>query len=96
MKTLGGAANVANNLAQLGCKVSLVGAVGNDQGRNEFFDMLESKGIDGSGIITDDRCTTTKTRIISENQQVLRIDQEEKMNISDSTLQQFEEWFLKN
>lgn len=95
MKTLGGAANVANNLVHLGCKVSLVGVVGNDQGRNEFFDMLESKGIDGSGIITDDRCTTTKTRIISGNQQVLRIDYEEKITISDSTIKQFEEWLLQ-
>ena len=94
MKTLGGAANVANNLVHLGCKVSLAGVVGNDQGRNEFIEILESKGIDGSGIITDDRCTTTKTRIISGNQQVLRIDHEEKINISDSTIEQFEEWLL--
>ena len=95
MKTLGGAANVANNLVHLGCKVSLAGAVGNDQGRNEFFDMLEAKGIDGSGIITDDRCTTTKTRIISGNQQVLRIDQEKKVIVSDSIVKQFEEWLLQ-
>lgn len=93
-RTLGGAANVAHNLAKLGCKVSLAGAVGSDKGKYELFDMLESKGIDGSGMITDQRCTTTKTRIISGNQQILRIDQEEKMNISDAALQQFEGWFL--
>ena len=86
MVTLGGAANVANNLVHLGCKVSLVGVVGNDQGRNELFDMLESKGIDSSGIITDERCTTTKIRIMSGNQQVLRIDNEEKLDISDSSI----------
>ena len=95
MVTLGGAANVANNLVHLGCKVSLVGVVGNDQGRNELFDMLESKGIDHSGIITDERCTTTKIRIMSGNQQVLRIDNEEKLDISDSTIEQVEEWLLQ-
>ena len=63
MTTLGGAANVANHWVKLGCKVSLVGAVSHKQGRNEFFDMLEAKGItDGSGIITDDRCTTYKNK----------------------------------
>lgn len=95
MHTLGGAANVANNLVHLGCKVSLVGAVGNDRGRNELFDILEAKGIDSSGMITDQRCTTTKTRIISGNQQVLRIDNEEKINISDTTIKQIEEWLIQ-
>lgn len=95
MHTLGGAANVANNLVHLGCKVSLVGAVGNDRGRNELFDILEAKGIDGTGMITDQRCTTTKTRIISDNQQVLRIDNEEKINITDTTIKQIEEWLIQ-
>ncbi|MFD2442771.1 D-glycero-beta-D-manno-heptose-7-phosphate kinase [Bacillus sp. CGMCC 1.16607] len=94
MKTLGGAANVANNLAHLGCKVSLAGVVGDDQGKNELFDMLRFGSIDHSGMIIGNRCTTTKTRIISGNQQVLRMDNEEKMDISDSILEQFEEWFL--
>ncbi|WP_449621685.1 D-glycero-beta-D-manno-heptose-7-phosphate kinase [Robertmurraya sp. Marseille-Q9965] len=91
-KTLGGAANVANNLVHLGCKVSLAGVVGNDQGREELFELLEYKGVDVSGIVTDNRFTTTKTRIISGNQQVLRIDQEEQIEITDASLKQFEEW----
>lgn len=94
MKTLGGAANVANNLVQLGCKVTLAGVVGNDLAKNEILSMLESKGIDSSGILTDERCTTTKTRIISGNQQVLRIDNEERIDISDITMEHFNEWFL--
>ncbi|TKC15509.1 D-glycero-beta-D-manno-heptose-7-phosphate kinase [Robertmurraya kyonggiensis] len=92
-KTLGGAANVANNLVHLGCQVSLAGIVGNDQGRDELLEMLEFKGVDVSGIFTDDRFTTTKTRIISGNQQVLRIDQEEQKEITDASLKQFEDWF---
>ncbi|WP_066291411.1 D-glycero-beta-D-manno-heptose-7-phosphate kinase [Bacillus sp. FJAT-29937] len=95
MTTLGGAANVANNLVQLGCKVSLVGAVGNDQGGNEFFDLLKLQGIDSSGIIIDDRCTTIKTRVMSGNQQVLRIDHEVKMNISDLAIKHLESWLVQ-
>jgi len=94
MTTLGGAANVANNLVHLGCQVSLAGVVGNDPGKDELIDRLKFKGIDVSGIITDERCTTTKTRIISGNQQVLRIDHEQNIDISDLGLQHFVEWFV--
>ncbi|MBY0124253.1 D-glycero-beta-D-manno-heptose-7-phosphate kinase [Bacillus sp. S/N-304-OC-R1] len=95
MTTLGGAANVANNLVKLGCNVSLVGAVGNDQGRDEFFNLLETNQIDGSGMIIDKRCTTMKTRIMSGNQQVLRIDHEDTIHISDLAIQQVEEWLVQ-
>ncbi|MBE4907217.1 bifunctional D-glycero-beta-D-manno-heptose-7-phosphate kinase/D-glycero-beta-D-manno-heptose 1-phosphate adenylyltransferase HldE [Bacillus luteolus] len=94
-KTLGGAANVAKNLALLGCKVSLVGVVGKDQGQQELLQMLEHEKIDGSGLLTSERCTTTKTRIISGNQQLLRIDHEDKFEIMDSLVEQFEKWYLQ-
>ncbi|MGG0716037.1 D-glycero-beta-D-manno-heptose-7-phosphate kinase [Robertmurraya massiliosenegalensis] len=93
-QTLGGAANVANNLVHLGCQVSLAGVVGRDRGRDDLLEMLSFKGIDVSGIQTDDRSTTIKTRIISGNQQVLRMDQEENVELSDEGVQKFEEWFV--
>ncbi|WP_019241442.1 MULTISPECIES: D-glycero-beta-D-manno-heptose-7-phosphate kinase [Bacillus] len=94
MKTPGGAANVANNLAHLGCKVSLVGAVGDDLEKNELMDMLKFVNIDSSGILTGKSCTTTKTRVISGNQQVIRIDNEEQTDMSEMMFKQFQEWIL--
>ena len=76
---LGGAANVANNLASLGCSVYMVGAVGNDKKGERIKELLKEKGINYDGVIIDTgRPTTNKTRIIAHSQQILRIDKENK------------------
>ncbi len=73
----GGAANVAFNLVELGAKVVLFGVVGDDPFANELKSILESSGIDTSGIVKDPkRPTTVKTRIIAHRQQVVRLDRE--------------------
>ena len=76
--SLGGSANVANNLKQLGVKTFLIGSVGNDQNGKNIADLLRSEGFDLKNIIKDSRKpTTVKTRIISNGQQITRIDYED-------------------
>ena len=73
---LGGAANVANNVRELGGAVDLVGVIGNDESGAHLKNELAAKGIHSTGLITDlERRTTTKMRVVtSRNQQVSRID----------------------
>ena len=73
---LGGAANVANNLRELGGAVDLIGVIGNDHSGAELKNELAAKGIHSTGLITDlERRTTTKMRVVTtRNQQVSRID----------------------
>ncbi|MGD8778897.1 MAG: D-glycero-beta-D-manno-heptose-7-phosphate kinase [Ignavibacteria bacterium] len=81
----GGAANVALNISTLGGYPIPVGVIGNDNNGNTFMDLMRETDIDNSGIITDDdRPTTTKTRVIANNQHVVRVDKENKTSITDS------------
>jgi rfaE bifunctional protein kinase chain/domain len=74
---LGGAANVALNLASLGAKPILCSTIGNDAEGDELIELLIKSNINSAGIIKDiDRVTTVKTRVISQNHQMLRIDNE--------------------
>ena len=75
--TLGGAANVANNLALLGAKVFLAGIVGQDESRRELERLLQAAGIEFSGLISDSRPTTTKLRVLGGHQQMMRLDFED-------------------
>ncbi|MDF2501436.1 MAG: hldE 3 [Anaerosporomusa subterranea] len=79
---LGGAANVSLNLLQLGCGVKLVGVVGDDDNRKRLLSIMKETGMDDAGLITDDRPTTTKLRVISGQQQMLRLDFETTRAIS--------------
>jgi rfaE bifunctional protein kinase chain/domain len=82
----GGAANVANNIASLGGVPILIGVVGDDSGAHQFRSLAEEKGFSTQGIVTDgSRPTTVKTRVIAHNQHVVRIDQEEKTDLSPET-----------
>jgi len=73
----GGASNVANNLRSLGASVYSVGVIGDDERGAILKGELEQKGIDTSGIVTDEsRPTTLKTRVVASHQQVVRIDKE--------------------
>ena len=81
--TLGGAGNVVNNLIALGAKVSLIGVIGSDRCGHLLLTKLKELGVNIEGVVEEpDRPTTRKTRIISGNQQVLRIDRETKKDIS--------------
>lgn len=73
----GGAANVARNVQRFGGSAACVGIVGADSAGTELRTLLEAEGINCSGIVEiPERCTTVKTRIISQNQQMLRLDRE--------------------
>ena len=76
-ETLGGAANVAHNLALLGCRTSIIGQIGRDNHGEIFLSKLKSCGVDYSGVIESSKPTTTKTRVISGHQQMLRLDFED-------------------
>ena len=76
-ETLGGAANVAHNLALLGCKTSLIGQIGRDNHGEIFKNKLKVLGIDYSGVFDSEKPTTTKIRVISGHQQMIRLDFED-------------------
>lgn len=75
---LGGAANVAHNVAALGGSVEIAGLVGNDPEATRLLADLNRIGIGTAAVIVDrDRCTTRKLRVVTtRNQQVARIDYE--------------------
>jgi len=86
---LGGAANVAHTLRMLGAHVVLCGVVGDDSSGEQLRVLAEQHGIEPSGIVTDPtRPTTIKTRIIGNNQQLLRLDHEQRRPISSEVLEQ--------
>ena len=81
--TLGGAANVAQNLVALGAKVRLAGIVGDDAAGNELHGILTSEGIANDVIVKDKtRPTTLKTRVLAGSHQLVRIDREVTDNLS--------------
>jgi D-beta-D-heptose 7-phosphate kinase/D-beta-D-heptose 1-phosphate adenosyltransferase len=83
---LGGAANVANNLKQLGAAVDLIGVIGHDESGVQLKNELAAKGLHSTGLITDlERRTTTKMRVVTNrNQQVSRIDFESDHEVGTS------------
>ncbi|HEX5679224.1 MAG TPA: PfkB family carbohydrate kinase, partial [Desulfobacterales bacterium] len=75
--TLGGAANVAKNLCQLGARVAVAGVVGTGPLGSRLRSELAKLGVDVGAVVEEaGRPTTRKTRIVAEHQQVLRIDRE--------------------
>jgi D-glycero-beta-D-manno-heptose-7-phosphate kinase len=75
---LGGAANVAHNVAALGGSVEIAGLVGSDEPATRLLADLARVGIGTTSIVTDpSRCTTRKLRVVTtRNQQVARVDYE--------------------
>ncbi len=74
---LGGAANVALNIKALGAEPILASVIGNDNKGDIFLKLLKQENLSTLGIISsNERVTTTKTRIISGNQQLIRLDRE--------------------
>jgi len=85
---LGGAANVAENLAQLGAQVSIVGVIGSDAPAEQIRAMLRAAAI-GERLVQDgERTTTVKTRVIARAQQVVRVDRESEGVIAGALQEQ--------
>lgn len=78
---LGGAANVANNIVATGAHCELVSAVGDDLGGATLRDMLEQVRADTRSLVSVERPTTTKTRVLARSQQLVRYDEEEDTDL---------------
>lgn len=86
---LGGAANVAANVAAIGAQVVLVAAVGDDRRGEQLRTELAAAGIRDEGIVVvPARPTTSKTRVVARNQQLVRIDEEDASLLVDDVLEE--------
>lgn len=74
---LGGAANVALNLLSLGSDVAICSVVGKDDAGEKILELMGNHKMSLDGMVqSEDRMTTVKTRVIGNNQHLLRVDQE--------------------
>ena len=79
----GGAANVAINITSLGAKCNLIGIVGEDKNAEILEKLVRQCDIAPSFVISKEQPTITKLRILSRNQQLLRLDFEEDLLTAD-------------
>ena len=77
----GGAANVAMNLAGLGCQTFLCGFWGHDGEQAELERLLHTAGVDTTGVVTGSLPTISKTRIVARTQQLMRLDIESRDSV---------------
>lgn len=90
---LGGAGNVALNLISLGAKTTLCSVVGKDYSGGQILDLMQEKKLNTNGILSSARRRTTiKERIISNGQQLLRVDSEDTHMLSQEEESEF--WAL--
>lgn len=90
---LGGAANVALNVMELGATPYLCGVVGKDEKAARFLELLPQTGLSGEGILqSEERMTTVKTRVVAANQHLLRVDREDTKDL----VRKIETAFLEN
>jgi rfaE bifunctional protein kinase chain/domain len=88
-RRLGGAANVALNVQALGANPILCSVIGVDYEGLAFLDLLKSQKLSQKGILKcRDRITTVKTRVIGNNAQLLRVDDEVESEIDSTETQQ--------
>lgn len=90
---VGGAANVALNIARLDGQVTLLGIIGDDENGDRLEQLLEAENINSALIRQPEQPTITKLRVISRQQQVVRLDFEETFaeHHAKSLQQQFEQ-----
>lgn len=80
---LGGAANVALNCKSLGAKVSLAAVLGKDVEGDLLINLCKKAELDVAMLLqSEERPTTTKTRVLSRNQQMMRLDEEQTKELS--------------
>lgn len=97
---VGGAANVALNTVSMGAQTTIISVIGNDQDGTDLLALLKKNHINTDHILTSDkRITTNKTRVMSRNQQMMRLDAEVTSDIDmeteDRLLQNIKELFKK-
>lgn len=85
---LGGAANVALNIQAMGATPILCSVIGDDEGAKIFLELLKENKLSSKGILkSKKRITTVKTRVISSNHQMLRVDEEIESSINSQEIQ---------
>jgi D-beta-D-heptose 7-phosphate kinase/D-beta-D-heptose 1-phosphate adenosyltransferase len=85
--SLGGAGNVAANLAALGAEPVLVAVMGDDEHGRRMVEAFAERGVHTRGLVRDpQRPTTFKTRILAQNQQVVRADWESRADLEGAAL----------
>lgn len=86
---LGGAANVAINVQAMGANPILCAVIGGDANGRNFLDLLQQMNMSSDGLLQcNDRPTTVKTRVIGNNYQMLRVDEEREEDITSSERKQ--------
>jgi rfaE bifunctional protein kinase chain/domain len=81
----GGAANVARNVREFAGYTAVAGMVGDDARGAQLLSLLGGSGIDTAGVQCDSsRLTTTKSRVIARNQQVVRVDRERNQPLTEA------------
>lgn len=85
---LGGAGNVARNIKALGGEPVIVGVCGMDQDGDRMRRLLHEAGVTAHAVCDSDRPTIRKTRIIAQNQQVVRVDLEKTHHLSEGVNEQ--------
>lgn len=86
---LGGAGNVARNIKSLGADPMLITLTGNDRNADELERLSSDENIRHTFLRLDSRKTTTKTRVLARQQQMLRIDHEECSPMSEKEMSDF-------
>jgi len=93
---IGGAGNVAINVASLGASVSIISVTGNDDEGSQLITLLNQNNINTDYIYkSEDRITTNKIRIISRNQHMMRLDAEVTTSLNSSEEEKLITAFLK-
>lgn len=87
---MGGAANVGLNIRALGAKAIMCAMIGNDMEGEILKKLLAKRKMSEDGIlISTSRKTTVKTRIISDSQHLLRVDEEETLSLTSEQEKEF-------
>ena len=85
--TLGGCANVLNNIFAMGGRVYLAGVIGADETGMRLISEFQNRGVDTSGIVAEaGRPTTLKTRIVAHGQQMVRFDREDRRPVQAKSI----------
>jgi D-beta-D-heptose 7-phosphate kinase/D-beta-D-heptose 1-phosphate adenosyltransferase len=84
---LGGAANVAQNVAALGAGCDLVAVVGDDAAGETLRERLDAGRMESRSLVTVARPTTTKTRVMARSQQLVRFDEEDDADLDEGDVQ---------
>ena len=91
---LGGSANVVANIKALGGNPVTIAVIGQDPAAQRLQDLYQNFQIDSSHLIAHDRTTTIKTRIIAQNQLVVRTDREDRAPLPSAINKVLEKNFL--